>query len=275
MRISILANEIAALPNFATEHGFGAFVEYNGARILFDMGASDVFLQNADTLQLDLNQLDYAVLSHAHFDHDGGLLPFITRGNTGFRLLMHQRFFTPKYKMRDELLTYIGSRFTPVDLAQNNVDFALVTQEVYSLPAAEGAYLISTFPRNSAYEHIAADMRMDFAGQIVHDTFAEEMVLALTTPEGVVLVTGCSHSGIENIAEKVRKRLAQPIRAIVGGMHLCNASDTQLDTTAHYFNMHPEMLVYPMHCTGSDALLHIQKNCPSYREAGAGSVIEF
>ena len=73
MRITALVENTSARPELIAEHALSLYIESNGYKILFDMGASDAFVQNAKVLGIDLNTVDFAVLSHGHYDHGGGM----------------------------------------------------------------------------------------------------------------------------------------------------------------------------------------------------------
>ena len=67
MRIKVLLENTASLPDFRTEHGLSLLIETGNQRILFDMGQSDSFAENAEVLGADLSSVDAAVLSHGHY----------------------------------------------------------------------------------------------------------------------------------------------------------------------------------------------------------------
>lgn len=78
MNVTILVDNTALFDRFFTaEHGFSAYIEAEGCRVLFDTGYSDAVLKNAQKMRIDLLGLDYIVLSHGHLDHTGGLYHLI------------------------------------------------------------------------------------------------------------------------------------------------------------------------------------------------------
>ena len=83
MRITCLA-ENTACNGFEAEHGLSLYIETNGNRILFDMGQTDLFSGNAEKLGIDLNTVDFAVISHGHYDHGGGLRKFLEINQKSF-----------------------------------------------------------------------------------------------------------------------------------------------------------------------------------------------
>ena len=77
MKIVCLLENKTALPHMETEHGLSLYIETGNKKILFDMGQTDAFAQNAEKLGISLEEVDFAVLSHGHYDHGGGLSRFL------------------------------------------------------------------------------------------------------------------------------------------------------------------------------------------------------
>jgi 7,8-dihydropterin-6-yl-methyl-4-(beta-D-ribofuranosyl)aminobenzene 5'-phosphate synthase len=108
MKIAIVVDNTALSDRlFIAEHGFSAYIEAEGCRVLFDTGCSDAVIKNAQKMQIDLLGLDYIVLSHGHFDHTGGLWHIIRLfieailENTPChlpKLIAHPRCFFPRQK---------------------------------------------------------------------------------------------------------------------------------------------------------------------------------
>ena len=100
MQISVLTDNSAGSFTMA-EHGLSYLIQYNGQRILFDTGQSDMFIKNAKTMNVSLENIDMIVLSHGHFDHGNGL-EYLSR----MSLLCHPGCFVKRYRKQDH--TYIG-----------------------------------------------------------------------------------------------------------------------------------------------------------------------
>ena len=72
MQITCLVEDSSIDVNFKAEHGLSLHISSN-KNILFDMGATDLFLVNARKLGIDIRDVDIAFISHGHYDHGGGL----------------------------------------------------------------------------------------------------------------------------------------------------------------------------------------------------------
>ena len=95
MKVTVLVENTTA-DGLQAEHGLSLFVEAQGTRFLFDMGQTDLFARNADALGIDLNTAAFAVLSHGHYDHGGGIRTFFAR-NDHARVYMSRHAFEPHY----------------------------------------------------------------------------------------------------------------------------------------------------------------------------------
>ena len=103
----------------------------------------------------------------------------------------------------------------------------------------------------------------------------KEISLAIDTPDGVVLVVGCSHSTIEKVVEAARSATNKPIHLVLGGTHLLPANDDQIRTIAaslrDSFNVH---FIAPVHCTGEPAFAILKESFGDrYLYAGLGTTL--
>jgi len=239
-KISVLSDNFAGSYTMA-EHGLSYLVEYDGQRILFDTGQSDLFLANAARMNLDLeNNVDMIVLSHGHFDHGNGLA-FLS----GNRLLCHPGCFETRFSKKDH--RYIGLNRTRDQLASS---FELITSDSpYRI--SDLIYFLGEIPRNRDFESktttfVFTDGTPDFV--------TDDSALALILPEGLFVVTGCGHSGIVNTLEYARKITGTTsIYGIMGGFHLKDINP-QLEETVKYLKENNVRILIPAHCTALPAL---------------------
>ena len=102
----------------------------------------------------------------------------------------------------------------------------------------------------------------------------EEQVLVLDTPKGLVLLTGCAHSGVVNICETAKKRLGKNIYGIIGGLHLAEADSERIEKTAAYFRESGIQLIGACHCTGQRAAACLAAACSGFLELTSGKIVE-
>ena len=247
-RITILYDAFGKRSDMEKDWGYAALIEYGGKRILFDTGDNPEILEkNAKAARADLSHLDFVVLSHRHSDHMGGM-DYLLRVNPKVKIYAPKENFgiygsslPGTFYRRDESLTpseryYDGAPPSVMKFgsAWPRAHFELIesTQEI-----APGIHIIA--------------LVSDKPGTLE----LRELSLALQTPEGIVLVVGCSHPGIEKIlAETVA--IDRHIHMVLGGFHLVTASDADIEkvvTSLHdTWNVD---YVAPGHCTGEPTLL--------------------
>ena len=266
-RVTILYDAFGGAPGLTRDWGFAALIEYQGKRILFDTGNNaEIFARNVDRLHVDLSRLDLVVISHRHSDHTAGLSVVLERNP-------HVSIYAPR-----EGFGIFGSgvpgtfyRATP-SLPDSMRYFAGVVPERIAAgtlwPAANIILVDSTVT-------IAPGIRLvSLVSQTPGTLELRELSLVLTTPEGGILVVGCSHPGIERIVAAATTP-GTPLRILFGGLHLVASPDSiigalveRLHRTWHIAQMAPG------HCTGEPAFAALKEEYGSdYLYAGLGKTI--
>ena len=238
------------------EHGLSLYIEVNGLHILFDMGQSNLFAENAARKGIDLNGIDLAILSHGHYDHGGGLKTFLQM-NSHAPVYIHRQAFEPHYSLRTNVLHYIGLdpelqhhprlRFcdshTPI-----NSQLQLFTQtHGRSLCPPGNRLLFGPTPQTP-------------------DSFCHEQSLLIAEGPLHVLIAGCAHAGIINILQKAQQLSAHPITHVFAGMHLAKNGLTASQEAAFIEQLAGQLLAYPecryftMHCTGTEAYAQLKQH---------------
>jgi 7,8-dihydropterin-6-yl-methyl-4-(beta-D-ribofuranosyl)aminobenzene 5'-phosphate synthase len=256
MKIRLLAENLASDMVWLAEWGFSAWIEYDGKKILFDTGFSDVYCRNADHAGIDLEEADFIALSHFHRDHTRGLLFHPFRDEK--KLLLHPRVMIARYKSDDKQLhaDYAAIRAKLVN------DFDLIKTSK-AVEFTKGAFFLGEIPRVTAFEK----------GCFFDDPMEDDTALAFKTEKGVVVVSGCSHAGICNICEAAKAVTGQALYAVIGGFHLMHAEEPPVEETIDYFRCEKPAHLFPVHCIDFDIQAKFQ-TALGYDRPGAGSLIE-
>ncbi len=250
------------------EHGLSFFIETDNLRILFDTGQSGAFLANAELLNIDLSRLDHVIISHGHYDHSGGFR-FLTEVTTQFNLFLGKGFFQEKYGQRGDACDYLGNSFDEAFVSGLSIPCMFVHEPL--LEIASGVFLLSAFERVYQNEIINPRFKILKDGQLCPDSFDDEIVLAVDTPKGLVVFLGCSHPGMKNIIDAVAWRISRPVYAVLGGSHLVEASETDLDISLKYLQQETLKIVGLCHCTGNTAMERLYATNQKYFQNGTGS----
>lgn len=256
LKITVLSTMLADGDELG-EWGFAALIEADGRRLLFDTGAkADVVLKNLSTLKLDLSDTPDVVLSHWHSDHLGGFLPLrravmaqspeaLARTHVGAGIF-DSRIGTPP---RVELNPMI--RMKP-EYEATGGQFLEHDKPVQLWP---GVWLSGPVPRKHPERNWSGRARVKTAEGVVEDTIRDDVALIIDTAEGLVVVTGCGHAGAINIIDHART-FVRPARvhALLGGIHLFNASEATLKWTTDNLRDIGVDHFMGAHCTGIETV---------------------
>ena len=266
-QITILYDAFGKDSAMQKDWGYAALLEYGGKRILFDSGNNpEVLARNAKAKSIDLSKLDFVVMSHRHGDHMGGLA-YLLKVNPSVKIYapkegfgvygadLPSSFYRKDPSLPPEQRYYGGA---PPDVmrfgsAWPGANFQLVDKTV---EIVSDIFLIS--------------LVSDKPGTLE----LHELSLAIKAPDGMVLVVGCSHPGIDKIVEAA-STIDPRIHLIVGGFHLVVASDADIQkiVTALHDTFHVQY-VAPGHCTGEPAFTALKKAFGDrYLFAGLGTTL--
>ena len=233
MRITALIENTSAR-GFPTEHGLSLFVETAERKFLFDMGQTDLFARNAETLGIDLTTVDFAVLSHGHYDHGGGLKTFLAL-NDHAPVYMSRYAFEPHYNGTEK---YIG---LDQDLKSSH-RLVFVDEDIQ---VAEGITIYGCHHAPKIMDFGSCGLNMIQDGRMAEDDFRHEQYLLVVENGKRILFSGCSHRGILNIMRWFRPDI------LIGGFHLSKLPlDETLAGYAKALNAYPTAY-YTGHCTGT------------------------
>ena len=260
----------------AFEHGFSAWVELDDKKILFDTGQTGAFAANAKQLGIDLSEADGVILSHGHYDHTGGVPALLTKLKKKTPVYIGKEFFLPKYKLlEDGCYKYNGTPFEKEQLTENAMAEPYYIEDTVT-KISGNPMLFTNFSRTNEFEKVNPKFFVRPEQGLVQDSFPDEIALGIVTGQGLVLLVGCSHVGIVNILETVRKTLSIPIAAIIGGTHLVEAREDRLEKTIEAFRVHGVKTIAVSHCTGEAGMALLQKEFPDgFVLNNTGNVMEF
>jgi 7,8-dihydropterin-6-yl-methyl-4-(beta-D-ribofuranosyl)aminobenzene 5'-phosphate synthase len=267
-RITILYDAFGTASAMRKDWGFSALVEYAGHRILFDTGNNaEIFAGNAKAAGVDLSKLDFAVISHRHLDHTAGI-SHLLQVNPTIRIYAPKEAFGPfgsslpnQFYRKDntlgaEMRYFDGEPPETMEFgtAWPGANFSLIERTTEIAP---GIFLIAT------------------VSDVPGTRELRELSLAIRSPQGLIIVVGCSHPGIDRIIEGA-SAIDQRIDIVFGGLHLPNATDEQIHRIGTV--LHDSFRVAhlaPGHCTGEPAFAKFQRIWgENYLRAGVGSVID-
>lgn len=268
-QVSILYDAFGKSTTLEKDWGFAALVEYGGKRILFDTGNNpDILARNAKAKGVDLTKLDFVVMSHRHGDHMGGL-SYVLHMNP------HVKIYAPKENFGVYGADLPSSFYRKDDsLPAEQRYYAGAPPDVMRFGAAwPGA----NFQLVDQTTEIAPDMRLIALVSDKPGTLElRELSLAINTPDGMVIVVGCSHPGIDKIVQSATA-INPRIHLVIGGLHLVTSSDAEIQkiVTALHDTFRVEY-VAPGHCTGEPAFTALKKAFGDhYVYAGLGTTIDF
>lgn len=251
VKVVTLLENAACREGLASAHGLSLYLETPRHRILFDMGPDGAFAENAAALGVDLKTVDLAVLSHGHYDHGGGLAAFCRCNDTARIYIRRDAFGEFLSADPGQEPHYIG---LPEDLELFRERFVLTGPET---KIDEELTLFAEPPMVFDAMKASASLMERTAAGIQPDAFSHEQNLLITAGETAVVVAGCAHRGMVNIAAEARRRLGRDADAVIGGFHLFQLgqdaqADDLIDATGRAL-LPGKTVYYTGHCTGDYA----------------------
>jgi 7,8-dihydropterin-6-yl-methyl-4-(beta-D-ribofuranosyl)aminobenzene 5'-phosphate synthase len=270
-RVTILYDAFGKSANLIRGWGYSALIEYGGKRILFDTGGRvNDFAANVNALGVDLTRVDFVVLSHRHGDHTSGL-------NYVLKLNPHVKIYTPAEQQ------YFHTPSAPglVKLIRRHVESAPEEMHYFDRNVPDEIGSDSPWP-DANFEQIRKPREVvpgfwlfPTTSDVAGTKEMNEISLAIKTPQGLAIVVGCSHPGVEKILETATK-IEPRVYSIFGGFHLAEVPDA--DVTSLVSRFHDKWKferVAAGHCTGEFAFSEFNRVYGAmYDHAVVGAVIE-
>jgi 7,8-dihydropterin-6-yl-methyl-4-(beta-D-ribofuranosyl)aminobenzene 5'-phosphate synthase len=246
VEIKIVVENSVYKENLLAEHGLAFWIRMGNQEYLFDTGQGLVLDNNLKELELNINNLNGVLLSHGHYDHANGL-KCLLKERPDLKLYGHSDIFIPKYSQRSSGFLYRGMNITRDDVE----NFIPVNK---AREIEDGLWMTGEIKVDNKEEILRADYKIKMGDEFKIDQFNDDQALFIEIEEGIVVLLGCSHSGVVNTLKYIKKLTAgQRIVAIIGGMHLIDAKMERIDSIIDYLQELDFDLLVPLHCTGFKA----------------------
>ncbi len=237
------------------EHGLSLYIEYGEKKYLVDAGATEAFEKNAEALGIDLGDVDVCILSHGHYDHAGGLPTFLQKNDKAPVFMMDTAPEGHYLQGKDGTQKDIG---IPEGLAHEYARRIRKVSRVCSI--ADGVYLVPHSTPGLDKIGEKADMYKKQGEEYLPDDFSHEMSVVFDADPGLVVVSSCSHAGMDHIINEIDENFHDaPICAFIGGLHMmgmhgdaeiCTVPEQKIQRLAFFLREHGVQQVWTGHCTG-------------------------
>jgi 7,8-dihydropterin-6-yl-methyl-4-(beta-D-ribofuranosyl)aminobenzene 5'-phosphate synthase len=249
MKIVVLSDNRQLQEELGNEHGLCIYLETEKYKCLLDTGASDMFIQNAEKMVIDLQDVDYVFISHGHSDHTGGLNAFLEL-NTKAKIILSNKALSQHFFSNRKGLHEISTQINTVNYPDRFIFIDGVTKfenEIVAFPCQQDLY-----PLPKANDTL---MTEDENG-LKPDNFNHEIAVCFGIDD-LLVYTGCAHHGVLNILNSVQNITGKRISTLIGGFHLMDGFPGQYETEEEINEIagslaadYPETMIYTGHCTG-------------------------
>ena len=233
MKITALVENLPLSDEIQAEHGLSLYIEVEGKKILFDMGQTNLFAENAAKLGVDLKKVDLAILSHGHYDHGGGMQRFLEINKQA-----------PVYINRNAFGEFFNGPEKYIGLDQKLVNEANIRWTDNKEKLFETMQLLTYNQEKAIYPNYGQGLLQKDENGFQPDSFRHEQYLLIEENGKRILVSGCSHKGIVNLALWARPDV------VVGGFHLKKVEEEAELTALADVLKKMNIKFYTCHCTG-------------------------
>lgn len=276
MKLTILVDNNTLIDRyFLAEPGLSIHINENEVNVLFDVGYSDIFIRNAQKMNISLSQIDFIAISHGHLDHTWGLESLI-KYYTELKIeqIQHKTPTIIGHPKTFSSIAYPGIPEIGSNISENKLKkhFELSLKKEPQWITKRLLYL-GEIPRKTKFEN---NMGLGIKeGEKTEDNIPEDSALVYRSDNGLVVITGCSHSGICNIIEYAKEICSEEkIFDIIGGLHLQNPSKEQMAGTLKYIKALDLENIHACHCTDLKSKIQLS-TVAKIEEVGVGLVLNY
>ena len=270
MKITVLI-ENTALESLKCEHGLSLLIEFQGERILLDAGTTDLFLENAERMNISLEGIQICVLSHGHYDHSGGFGTYLDQNQEAVLYLMEhadEEYYSCKGELHE-----IGIPRSVIEKHEKRMKFISTITKL-----GEQIYLVPHSTKGLEAIGARAGLYRKDGEELVPDDFRHEMSLVFDTAAGLVIFNSCSHGGVKHIVGEVQEVFPdKEVYAFVGGLHMKGDifTEEEIRDCAEYLKEAGVQYLYTGHCTGEKAFVILKDQAGELvQELKAGKIID-
>jgi len=275
LNLTCVVDSKTTRPYLKGEHGLAIWIESADGVVLYDTGqTADVLCNNLKRLNLPLDQLTAVVLSHAHYDHTGGL-PALLQERPGLPVYAHPDLFRPRYSHLLMKHRFIGLGLVREELMRQ-ADVHLSNEPVEILPG-----LWTTGEITTRDEALGTSSRLCIKGDDGSwqpDPHRDDLSLVWRGKEGLTLICGCCHAGILNTLDHVQRVFNDRIVNIFGGIHLKDANNEERTRVVNVLReKYTDIRLYLNHCTGDAVIQELAgafQGCVMRFPVGMAKIVE-
>ena len=256
MRIVTLVENDTENSKLNAAHGLCLYIETMHKKILFDLGPNNYYIKNAKKLGIDISKIDVLLISHGHNDHGSGLAKFMKLNKTA-KIYVSKHVFEKHIKQSEQDIINIGIKKPMRDERLIYIDKNYKIDDELSI-ISEVVFTKQVITDNKLKKYVK--------GRYIEDDFNHEIYLVIKEFDTNVLVTGCSHKGIENIVSSIETSRHLELTHVIGGYHF-NHYDSfnfqqvdYLNELGKKFSKKAKTTFYSCHCTGDEAFFELKRN---------------
>ena len=254
MKIINLIEDTNGREECVAAHGLSFYVETKKHKLLLDLGPSSQTIDNAKELGINLTEIDTVVLSHGHYDHSGGIIPFTMindRAKIYFQESAKEDYYADDGLDAKERYRYIGIDKTIVSLPQAKIlnGDAIIDDEIEVFTIKERSHKLPSTNKN---------LLIKKDGELKRDDFGHEHFLVIREEGKSVLLSGCAHNGILSILDAYIDKFKEAPDLVVSGFHLMKKTEYNENEIEEIKGIAEELKKYPSrfvtcHCTSVPA----------------------